>query len=360
MKKINLFLIYPLICLGIICFISCRKKLDKITDNAIFVADEKGGTITVVDAENLETIRTIDLMDNGLGSHSKRMLMPHNVQVSPNGETIWVTGSPMTEDDEAQVIVINARRLNIKKRIKVGKDQHLAHVVLDSKSKYAYVTANEKNQVIKIDAEKFKEVARFDLGEGKAPHGLRYYDGKVYVANLEGHSVSIIDVESGNIEEISLGGVAVQTAISPNGSYIYVSLYDTKEIVRIDRITRLTTRIALPDDAQGPIQMYVTPDSKQLYVCDQGGLLGRATHNKVYVVDLNSFSVIKTIETGNKTHGVVIDNEGKYAYVTNSNDNTLSVIDILSQTVIATLPVGLEPNGVSCWHRHGETFAGKP
>lgn len=36
-----------------------------------------------------------------------------------------------------------------------------------------------------------------------------------------------------------------------------------------------------------------------------------------------------------------------YAYITNSGDNTVSVIDISKNTVVATVPVGLEPTGVA-------------
>ena len=53
------------------------------------------------------------------------------------------------------------------------------------------------------------------------------------------------------------------------------------------------------------------------------------------------------IETGLGAHGVVIDSSGRYAYITNIYENTVSVIDIEQKTVIATIPSGVAPNGIS-------------
>ena len=44
---------------------------------------------------------------------------------------------------------------------------------------------------------------------------------------------------------------------------------------------------------------------------------------------------------------MVIDPTGTHAWVTNSYDDTVSVIDIPTQSVMATIPVGMGPNGIS-------------
>lgn len=345
---------------GAVFFISCKKKTEKITTNAIFVANEDAGTVSVIDADDQTVISEIDLEQKAILSKKDMMYMAHNIQVSPDGKTVWVTGVPMTHGEDEQIIVLDANKRKIKERIVVGKEQHVAHVVLDSESKYAYVTGNESNQVIKINVDKLKEESRFDLGSGHKPHGLRYSDGKLYVANMEAKSVSVIDVNSGQISEIALGGIAVQTATTADGKYAFASLYDTKEVAKIDRANSTVLKISLPAEAQGPIQLYPTPDSKLLYVCDQGGLSGRPVSNKVYVIDIASSTVVNTISVGNKAHGVVIDEMGKKAYITNSQDNSVSVIDIATQSVVKTIMVGEGPNGISCWHRNGKTFGGKP
>jgi YVTN family beta-propeller protein len=50
---------------------------------------------------------------------------------------------------------------------------------------------------------------------------------------------------------------------------------------------------------------------------------------------------------GPGAHGVVVDGAGRYAYVTNIYDNTVSVLDARSAKVVAKVPVGRAPNGIS-------------
>lgn len=124
-------------------------------------------------------------------------------------------------------------------------------------------------------------------------------------------------------------------------------------MVRYDLQSGQITRIPLPTGAQGPIQLYATPDSKFLYVADQGELMERPVSNKVFVIDIANAKVINTIKAGNKAHGVVVSQDGKTVYVANTSDNSISIIDVATQKVTATVPVGKGPNGVSYWSETG-------
>lgn len=235
----------------------------------------------------------------------------------------------------------------------MGKDLHVAHVVLDNESKNAFVTAKESNQVIQVDANTYEMVRKFDLGTNHSPHGLRYDKGKLYVANMDARSMSVVNIANGKIAAIPLGGMAVQTAVTQDGKFVFTSLYDTKEVIRYNLQSLEIKRIPLPAGAQGPIQLYATPDSKLLYVADQGELMERPISNRVFVIDISNAKVINTIVVGNKAHGVVVSKDGTTVYVTNSIDNTVSVIDVATQNVTRTVPVGKGPNGISYWFDTG-------
>ena len=209
----NVIRLYPrffqLICFSIIIIVSinCNKdNCKKGIDEKIYVANEDDGTISVIDANTYEVLETVDL------EYKKQMYMPHNVNVAPDGKSVWVTGMPMQDGQEELVIVLKGKRDKDKEHIKVGSEQHLAHVVLDAESKYAYITTNTTGQVIKIDADKMKEVQRFDLGSNSAPHGMRYMNGKLYVACMASGEMIIVDVSSGSLTHVPLGDIAVQTA----------------------------------------------------------------------------------------------------------------------------------------------------
>ncbi|WP_140344580.1 hypothetical protein [Flavobacterium sp. FPG59] len=339
LKKIQIMVV--LVVTGLIIG-SCNNPKEPMQLAKVYVANEDGGSISVINLQDSTKNTEISISDS-----SGMMFMAHNVQVAPDGKSVWVTAIPMDSTATNQLIVIDPNTNSIKKRIELGKDLHLAHVVLDNKSEYAYATANETNQIFQVDAKTYKITQKFELGKGYLPHGFRHQNGKLYVANMDAKSMSIITISDGTITDIPLGGVAVQVATTQDEKFIFASLYDTKEVVNYDIKNAQITRIKLPNDAQGPIQLYATPDSKLLYVADQGETMGRPVSNKVFVIDITSNKVIKTITVGNKAHGVVVSKDGKTVYVTNSGDNTVSVIDVTTQKVINTIAVGKKPNGIS-------------
>ncbi len=67
----------------------------------------------------------------------------------------------------------------------------------------------------------------------------------------------------------------------------------------------------------------------------------------VWVIDTASNTVVATIPVGVGSSGVAITPDGTRAYVTNQISNTVSVIDTTTNTVVVTVPVGVDPLGVA-------------
>lgn len=314
----------------------------------IYVANENRESVSVIDIAKMRKIKDIDISDITVS-----MVMPHNVQVALNGKTVWVTGVGMIKTDLDQVIVINPLTNEVVKRIYIGENLHLAHIVLDSSSKNAFVTAFNNSKVFQIDAKSFCVIKTFDLDSNSGPHGLRYSNGKLYVASMTGKRMDIIDIANNLVEKIPLGGIAVQTAVTLNGKYVFISLYDTKEVIKYNIESKKITRISLPSNSLGPIQIYPTPDGKNLYVCDQGALFNQPVSIKVFVIDIEKELVTNTIITGKGPHGVVISNDGKYACVTSAGDNNVYIIETKTNTIKGVIPAGPNPNGIGYWYGSG-------
>ena len=332
-----------------------------VASSRVFVADEAGGTISVLEQDSMSRIATIDLTE--IRGGAAMAFEPHNVQVAPDGRSVWVVAPAVADPTDPhghggaapleQAMVLDPQTLEIRARIDLGSGLHVAHVVLDPSSRFAYVTANEASAVLRIDATRFEVVRRYELGAGRAPHGLRYCEGRLYVANMDGQSLSIIEPDTGVIDEVPLGGVAVQTACVPGGRYVFASLYDTREVVRLDIASHEITRVSLPEGSEGPVQLYPTPDGETLYVCDQGLLLGRPASNRLYEVDVASATVVATIIVGEGAHGVVVSDDGLTAYVSNIAAGSVSIVDTRARAVLATVTVGARPNGIAHWHVSG-------
>ena len=335
----------------------------------IYVAVEGEAKIAVIDAATKKVIRNIDLSvehDGGLLSFA-----PHNVQVSPDQKSVWVTAnagkhqehssylfnqaSAHGEEEEGaveadQVIIIDPLTDKIIEWIPIARSIHLAHVVLTPDTRFAYATAQEEGAVYKINTDNHA-VKRIEMPLKSEPHGLRISpDGlTAYIAMLGGKSLGVIDLRTDILSEIPLGGQAVQTGVTPDGKYAVASLYDVKKLAVYNTADRTVSFISLPESSRGPIQMYPTPDSRFIYLADQGYYFNQPTGEWVYKIELASAKVVKEIKAGSAPHGVVVSHDGNFVYVTNLLSGDVSVIDMAMDEEVARIKVGKSPNGISIW-----------
>ena len=328
-------------------------------ESKIYVAVEGEGKISIIDPVRQKVVVNIDLSG----------FTPHNVQVSPDNKTVWVTGNagahdhslmPIrsvyadTEETSDEVIVIDPIRDTVAKRIKIKPGIHLAHIVLTPDSKYAYVTAQTEGVIYKINARTYKIVEKIEARKGSEPHGLRISsDGKfAYAAMLKGRSLVIVDLNTDKLSEVPLAGAAVQVGVTPNNKYAVASLYDTKQLAVYQISDGIVSYIDLPEDAKGPVQMYPTPDSRFIYLADQGYYFEQPVSEWVYKINIETKKVIKEIKAGKAPHGVVVSGDGKFVYVTNLLSNDVSVIDTVTDEEVQRIKVGKEPNGISVWYKN--------
>lgn len=315
----------------------------------VYVAEEGSDTVSVLDAASFKNVGSIRVGRT-----------PHNVQVSPDGKRAWVTnnGEPSKPAEKqareatpkpghdamqgGEVWVIDTATETVIAKIPVG--MHPAHVVLAPDGGFAYVTNGGENTVSVVDTAALRVVATIPVGA--YPHGVRISpDGKqAYVANLKGGTVSVIDTEARKeVAQVPAGKGPAQVGFTPDGRLAFVSLSEEGKVAVIDPTTRkVMSKVSV---GTVPIQVYATPDSRTLLVANQG--TRKQPGNTVSVIDLPTFKATKTIVTAPGAHGVVVDREGRYAYVSNIYANSVSVLDIKDGKVIATVRVGKEPNGIS-------------
>jgi PGF-pre-PGF domain-containing protein len=72
--------------------------------------------------------------------------------------------------------------------------------------------------------------------------------------------------------------------------------------------------------------------------------------NTVSVIDTTTNKVTATMPVGIRPWGVAVNPDGTRVYVTNWNSNTVSVIDTVTNTVTATVNVGSNPMGIAVAH----------
>ncbi len=341
----------------------------------LYVATELEDVITVVDAATHQTIRKIKLGYQITGTPYEMAFYPRGIAVAPDQASVWVAAPiPMLDcpDGEGgvaeggpnlppgaseEIVVLDPSADTILARIEIpridGIYVHLTSIVIDRDSRYAYVTANGSSQIIRLDVPTRQVLGRVDLGANRDPLGIGTCDDKLLVANGAGRSLSIVETGLGTVEEVPLEAVAVRAVCSSDGRFAYVSLFDTREVARYEFATGAVVRMPLPKTAIGPTQLAVSRDGRRLYVLDQGTLLYRPPGNTMYELDPQTGAILAAIPVGRAPRGLVLSVDGKTAYTSNYYDGNVSVVDLASRRVTASVAIGTAPNGIGVW-RGGE------
>lgn len=305
----------------------------------VFTADEKGGSVSAID------------LATGRVSTVRLAMMPHNVQISGDGKQLVAVGMSMTKVGKAhgahgggKLIPLDATVHPIRPVGEIDVGPHPAHVVMDWAGKLAFVTDSQENAVLVVDLVAQRISGR--IVTGAYPHGLRLSpDGlELYVANVKGGTVSVIDVaKQVETARIDVGKSPVQVGFTPDGRHVFVSLNGEGKVAVINRATRrVAAKIPV---GRNPVQVYATPDGLHVYVANQG--TEKSPSNTVSVIAVDTLNPVATITAGRGAHGVVVSDDGKWAFISNIVDGTVSAIDTSTQKVSVTYQVGAGPNGIS-------------
>lgn len=167
----------------------------------------------------------------------------------------------------------------------------------------------------------------------------------LFVLNsLEG-TISVIDTTGFQwtgmpLKKISLSGDQECKGIDIDmqwlGRYAYVTL-DTEEVAVIDCVTlQVIKRIK---SGRNPHHVFVQPDGRYAWVCNDGD-------GTVTVIDTEIQEVVKTIAIGSGHHEMAFTTDSHYACVTNQGDDSVTIIDVYALSAIGEISVGKQPHGL--------------
>ncbi len=188
-------------------------------------------------------------------------------------------------------------------------------------------------------------VGDFPTGGALSPDGRFYWA----VDSGDGYNdVQVVSVATGAVvQTLPLPGAFGQMVFAPDGGAAYVSgepqgvhkperptVGAAGDVIHVFSVNPRSGAaieqppIALPV-AGWPAGLAVTPDGKMLVVA-------LYIANKAAIIDLAT-TAITTVATGHYPFGVAIDRSGRFAYVGNELDGTLTKVDLSSGQAIATI-----------------------
>jgi len=144
-------------------------------------------------------------------------LSPLEITVASNGRRLYVTA-----EESDLLLVIDAERGQVVERIPVGRFPH--SVVLSRDERHAYVSNRYANTVTDVDLAAARVARELAVGAGPAGMALDREGRFLYVANSISNDISIVDLQSGTESaRLTAGQNPHAVALVPGGNEILVS-----------------------------------------------------------------------------------------------------------------------------------------
>lgn len=221
-----------------------------------------------------------------------------------------------------------------------------------------YVANSNQHSIWIFDGNTDKKIAEIPVGE--YPRGIttNLATNKIYIANGLDNSVSVIDGENkAKIKDIKVGKDPRGMASNDHLNKTYVANFDYDNVTVIDGNTdTVNTTITVGNK---PLGVAANGNDNRTYVAI-------SSSNVVSVIDGNQDQVLYNITVGNKPTDIAIYSvkeneisfEKYFLLVTNSGDNTVSVINITSDNglnpikdqedmLVNTIEVGDTPQSIA-------------
>lgn len=154
---------------------------------------------------------------------------------------------------------------------------------------------------------------------------------------LGAYHIFVSDLITGDV--YSLGAQTYPAArsthglgLSPDGKSLYVTDVASGRLLVFHLSNgRLSDEHAVKVGAQ-PVHMVASPDGRYIFVTNFSGA-------SVSVVDTQTWTVTRTIQTPAAPHSIVASPDGRYAYVACYLGAAIAIIDIARQALVGTIPL---------------------
>jgi len=187
--------------------------------------------------------------------------------------------------------------------------------------------------VIDTATDKVLREIRGGYSTTSAFNSIAFCDNRIYLATTgEIHVFDSMTLSS--VGSLAAGAGPLHMAVVGRKLYVANAWSNNVDIFDLDKGSLRTVTDLPLGGAYGPRPVYVVPTETKVYVLNRGAAA-------VTVIDVATDKVVATIPVGQwPEHMVAIAGRG---YVANRDSNTVSVIDLSKDTVVLTIAVGKRP-----------------
>ena len=265
----------------------------------LYVASDfvPGGSLTPIDPRTGRPGRTFPIDD------------PYNLYFTPDGRSAIVVA-----EQHQRLDFYDPHTWRIQRRIRFPTCAGINHMDFTADGRHALVSCEFANRLVVLDVAAHREVREFTLPVAK-------------------------------------GGMPQDVRLSPDGHTFYVADMMAGGIYHLDgEATRLTAFTRTGPGAHG---LYFSRDATRLFVTNRGD-------GSVSVLDANTANILTTwrIPGGGSPDMGAVSPDGTTLWLSGRYDGVVYVLRTLDGHLLARIPVGSGPHGLTYWPQPGRYSLG--
>lgn len=311
----------------------------------LLVVNKAGASLSVVD---LTEGREVAQVPTGNA--------PHEVAVSPDGETAVVTNYGSRDQPGNTLTVVDLVTLEPSATIDLGEQLRPHGIVWLPGTDRVAVTTEGSGTLTIVDVASLTVVAAVATGQRISHQVSVTPDGsRAFVANIGSGSATAIDLAAMEVlQSLPTGSGAEGVAVAPNGREVWVTNRAENTVAILD--TRSLEILATLPSAEFPIRVVFTPDGDRALVTNARSgelrVFDAGTRREVMSIPIEAPVIegrdqVIAFEGSPSPIGLLAHPDGRHAYVAAASADAVAVIDLEAGAVVDLIAVGEEPDGLA-------------
>ena len=298
-------------------------------EGTLVVVNKGASTVSIVD---IASARELAVLPTGTG--------PHEVALSSDGRIAVITDYGTNQPGNS-LTVVDVERLDVIRTINLGAYERPHGIAFLPGDEKVVVTSEATRSVIVVDVEDGTvEDALPTAQAGSHMLALPAPAGSIWTSNVRDGTVSEIDVSTGQTTRIiDVPAQPEAIGITPDGVEVWVGSNEHGTVSVVDAADGSVSQVL--DGFGWPYRVLITPDGSTALIPDLRGeelrIVDRDSRTVQHRIPLS----------GGAPQGVAVTPDGRIAFQSLSDQARVIIIDVETGEVISYLPAGQGPDGVA-------------
>lgn len=269
---------------------------------------------------------------------------PHEIVVSKDGRYAYVAISGPREKAGNSIAVLDLKQCAVKTNFNLGEYVLPHDLKVSNDGTLLWVTCAPSQTVLEIATTNGEIKRSWKTGqEGGWMIAVTPDERKLYVANFEGKSISVIDRSKDSVRTLPMSGGQMALDVSPNGREVWAGDYENNRIAVIATANDSIVK-TFPSGGARLVRLKFTPDGKEV-------LAPHGESKTVTVIDADHYKMSASIAVDAPPKVITISSDGKRAFLTNPAAHQITILDIAARKQSKIISTGKTPDGIA-WSNH--------